>query len=77
MESSVVCSWSRYKYASTKWITKHVQGGIIRQHSIPNLYGKVKTVFIYRKSKYVTASLIKFINMKCDEEELLDNKRLI
>ncbi|MEB2493305.1 LysR substrate-binding domain-containing protein [Peribacillus frigoritolerans] len=58
-------------------ITKHIQDGIIRQHSIPNLYGKVKTVFIYRKGKYVTASLIKFINMKCDEEELLDNKRLI
>jgi LysR family transcriptional regulator, cell division regulator len=58
-------------------ITKHVQDGIIRQHSIPNLYGKVKTVFIYRKDKYVPASLIKFINMICDEEELLDNKRLI
>lgn len=58
-------------------ITKHVQNGIIRQHSIPNLYGKVKTVFIYRKDKYVPASLIKFINMICDEEELLDNKRLI
>ncbi|WP_275729262.1 hypothetical protein [Peribacillus frigoritolerans] len=27
-------------------ITKHVQDGIIRRHSIPNLYGKVKTVFI-------------------------------
>lgn len=57
-------------------ITKHIQDGIIRQHSIPNLYGKVKTVFIYRKGKYVTASLIKFIRKKCDEEEL-DNKRLI
>lgn len=44
MESSVVCSWSRYKYAPQSVITKHVQDGIIRQ---------------------------------CDEEELLDNKRLI
>ncbi|MED3687260.1 LysR family transcriptional regulator [Peribacillus butanolivorans] len=52
-------------------IAKHVQDGILRQHSIPNLYGKVKTVFIYRKDKYVPASLIKFINMLSDEEELL------
>jgi DNA-binding transcriptional LysR family regulator len=55
-------------------IAKHVQDGILRQHSIPNQYGKVKTVFIYRKDKYVPASLIKFINMLSDEEELLDIK---
>lgn len=55
-------------------ITKHVQDGIIRQHSIPNLYGKVKTVFIYRRDKYVPTSLIKFINMLSPEEELLDIK---
>ena len=47
-------------------VAKHVQDGILRQHLIPNLYGKVKTVFIYRKDKYVSASLIKFINMISD-----------
>ncbi|MDQ0197918.1 LysR family transcriptional regulator [Neobacillus ginsengisoli] len=44
-------------------VTKHVQDGILRQHSIPNLYGKVKTVFIYRKDKYVPTSLLKFIDL--------------
>jgi LysR family transcriptional regulator, cell division regulator len=44
-------------------VAKQVQGGILRQHSIPKLYGKVKTVFIYRKDKYVPSSLLKFINM--------------
>ncbi|WP_054860461.1 LysR substrate-binding domain-containing protein [Gracilibacillus sp. JCM 18860] len=47
-------------------VTKHVQDGMLRQHSIPNLYGKVKTVFIYRKDKYVPPSLLKFINMLSD-----------
>ncbi|MCM2534783.1 LysR family transcriptional regulator [Neobacillus pocheonensis] len=47
-------------------VAKHVQDGILRQHSIPNLYGKVKTVFIYRKDKYVPSSLLKFINMLSD-----------
>ncbi|WHY55946.1 LysR family transcriptional regulator [Peribacillus simplex] len=57
-------------------IAKHEHDGL-RQHSIPNLCGKVKTVFIYRKDKYAPASLIKFINMLSDEEELLENKRFI
>lgn len=47
-------------------VEKHVQEGILRQHSIPNLYGKVKTVFIYRKDKYVPSSLLKFIAMISD-----------
>ncbi len=44
-------------------VSKHVQDGILRKHSIPNSYGKVKTVFIYRKDKYVPSSLKKFIDM--------------
>ncbi|MBU7595173.1 LysR family transcriptional regulator [Metabacillus halosaccharovorans] len=47
-------------------VAKHVQDGILRQHLIPNLYGKVKTVFIHRKDKYVPSSLLKFINMLSD-----------
>jgi LysR family transcriptional regulator, cell division regulator len=55
-------------------IAKCIQDGILRQHSIPDLYGKVKTVFIYRKDKYVPTSLVKFINMF---EGTLNNKGLI
>lgn len=47
-------------------VSKHVQEGILRQHTIPNPYGKVKTVFIYRKNKYIPVSLKTFINMISD-----------
>ena len=47
-------------------VAKHVQDGLLRQHFIPNIYGKVKTVFIHRKDKYVPLSLLKFINMLSD-----------
>lgn len=43
-------------------VTKHIQEGTLRQHSIPNEYGIVKTIFIYRKERYVTTPLFKFIN---------------
>lgn len=58
-------------------IDKQVQDGTLRQHSIPNPYGKVKTIFIYRKDKYVPTSLIKFIDMLNDEARLLNRKSLI
>jgi DNA-binding transcriptional LysR family regulator len=44
-------------------VAKHLQEGTLRQHSIPSQYGKVKTIFIYRKDKYVPTSLIKFKDM--------------
>lgn len=44
-------------------IEKHVQEGTLRVHSIPYPYGKVKTVFIYRKDKYMPTSLKKFMDM--------------
>ncbi|MFT4413783.1 LysR substrate-binding domain-containing protein [Fredinandcohnia humi] len=47
-------------------IAKHVQEGTLRQHSLPNPYGKVKTMFIYRKEKYLPTSLLKFIDMVSD-----------
>lgn len=48
-------------------IAKHIQDGTLRLHSIPNPYGKVKTIFVYRKDKYVPASLMKFIDMLSDD----------
>lgn len=44
-------------------ITKHIQSGQLRMHSIPKRFGKVKTIFIYRKDKYKPTSLIQFIDM--------------
>ena len=57
-------------------IAKHIQEGILRQHPIPNVYGKVKTTFIYRKDRYVPASLIKFIDMLENEVELLKKQKV-
>ncbi|AVK84676.1 LysR family transcriptional regulator [Lysinibacillus sp. B2A1] len=42
-------------------VAKQIQEGTLRKHTLPNLYGKVKTVFIYRKDKYVSTTLLKFI----------------
>jgi molybdate transport repressor ModE-like protein len=47
-------------------VAKQIQEGTLRQHSLPNPYGKVKTIFIYRKDKYVPTSLLKFIAMISD-----------
>ncbi|MCI2255300.1 LysR family transcriptional regulator [Domibacillus sp. PGB-M46] len=55
-------------------VSKYVQDGTLRQHPIPDPYGKVKTVFIHRRGKYVPASLKKFINMLSDEKGLLNSK---
>lgn len=55
-------------------VSKYVQDGTLRQHPIPDPYGKVKTVFIHRRDKYVPASLKKFINMLSDEKGLLNSK---
>ncbi|MDR7003042.1 LysR family transcriptional regulator [Neobacillus niacini] len=44
-------------------VAKQIQEGTLRQHTLPNPYGKVKTVFIYRKDKYVPTSLLKFIDL--------------
>lgn len=44
-------------------LTKHLQEGTLTQHSVPHPYSKVKTIFIYRKDKYVPISLLEFINL--------------
>lgn len=51
-------------------VAKQIQDGTLRKYSIPNQYGKVKTVFIYRKDKYIPTSLIKFINVLSHEAGL-------
>jgi DNA-binding transcriptional LysR family regulator len=44
-------------------IAKYIVEGTLKQHSLPNHYGKVKTMFIYRKETYLPTSLVKFIDM--------------
>jgi DNA-binding transcriptional LysR family regulator len=44
-------------------VAKQIQEGTLRQHSLPNPFGKVKTIFIYRKDKYVPSPLLKFLYM--------------
>ena len=51
---------SMLPYSAT---AKYIQEGTLRQHSLPNQYGKVKTMFIHRKEKYLPTSLLKFIDM--------------
>ncbi|QCR31134.1 LysR family transcriptional regulator [Lysinibacillus sp. SGAir0095] len=44
-------------------VTKYVEEGLLIEHLIPEKFGKVKTIFVYRKDKYMSASLNKFTEM--------------
>lgn len=44
-------------------VDKHMKDNQLIQHSISNRFGKVKTIFIYRKDKYMSTSLKTFIEM--------------
>lgn len=44
-------------------VQKQIQEGALRQHLLPKPFGKVKTVFIYRKDKYIPSPLFKFLNI--------------
>lgn len=44
-------------------VEKHVTDDLLIQHSIPNRFGKVKTLFIYRNDKYLSTSLRTFIEI--------------
>ncbi|MCM3653652.1 LysR family transcriptional regulator [Metabacillus litoralis] len=58
-------------------VDKHVKDDLIIQHSIPNQFGKVKTLFIYRKDKYMSTSLREFIEMLSNEMALVNNATLV
>lgn len=53
-------------------VDKHVKEGLLIKHSIPERYGKVNTIFVYRKDKYLSASLEKFIGMVSTENEMMN-----
>ncbi len=44
-------------------VAKYVDEGLLIEHLIPKRFGKVKTIFIYRKDKYISTSLEKFTEM--------------
>ena len=48
-------------------VEKHMKDNLIMKHSIPEKFGKVNTIFIYRENEYVSVSLKKFIEMIGDE----------
>jgi DNA-binding transcriptional LysR family regulator len=58
-------------------VDKHVNNDLLIQHFIPNRFGKVKTLFIYRKDKYMSTSLREFIEMLSNEMSLVNNATLI
>lgn len=48
-------------------VERYVKEGRLIPHSIPNRFGKVKTLFIYRKDQYLSSSLKKFIEMSSNK----------
>lgn len=53
-------------------VDKHIEDDLLIHHSIPNQFGKVNTLFIYRKDKYMSSSLREFIEMLRYERELVN-----
>lgn len=53
-------------------VDKHIEDDLLIHHSIPNQFGKVNTLFIYRKDKYMSSSLREFIEMLRHERELVN-----
>lgn len=52
-------------------VAKYIREGILQQHAIPNPYAKVETLFIYRKDRYVSTSLMKFREMLINKVSML------
>lgn len=52
-------------------VDKHIKENQLIQHSIPNRFGKVETIFIYRKDKYMSTSLKVFMEVLSNEMHLV------
>lgn len=48
-------------------VEKYIQEDNLRHYSVPDPYGNVKTIFIYRRDSYMASSLIKMLKMISDE----------
>ena len=51
-------------------VAKQIQDGTLRQHKISTSYRKVDTLFIYRKDKYLSTPLTKFLDLLNEETGL-------
>ncbi|MBU8915815.1 LysR family transcriptional regulator [Neobacillus sp. 114] len=58
-------------------VDKHMKDNQLIQHPIPNKFGKVKTIFIYRKDKYISTSLRIFIEMLSNDNTTINNSTLV
>ncbi|WP_335872633.1 LysR family transcriptional regulator [Bacillus sp. 2205SS5-2] len=58
-------------------VGKYEKEGHLEQQSIPSQFGNVKTLFIYRKEKYMSPALKEFIDMSCNETLLGNYTRLV
>lgn len=65
---SSVCSGLGMSLLPISAVEKYVQAGTLRCHSIQNSYSDVPTVFIYRKDRFMSRALIKFIDMISNKE---------
>lgn len=65
-----VCSGLGMSLLPVSVVEKYVQAGILRCHFIQNSYANVPTVFIYRKDRFMSKALIKFIDMFSNKENL-------
>lgn len=67
---SSVCSGLGMSLLPMSVVKEHVQAGTLRCHSIQNSYANVPTVFVYRKDRFMSNALIKFIDMLSNKENL-------
>ncbi|MDQ0154710.1 DNA-binding transcriptional LysR family regulator [Robertmurraya andreesenii] len=58
-------------------VEKYVKEAHLLLHSIPSQFGKVHTLFIYRKDKYMSTSLKEFIEMSNNGTLLGNHARLV
>lgn len=65
---SSVCSGLGMSLLPMSVVKKHVQDGTLRCHSIQSSYANVSTVFVYRKDRFMSKALIKFIDMFDNKE---------
>ncbi|MGI2709460.1 MULTISPECIES: LysR family transcriptional regulator [Bacillus cereus group] len=58
-------------------VDKHMKDDQLIQHTIPNRFGKIKTIFVYRKDKYISSSLRVFTEMLSNENTTINNSTLV
>ncbi|MBX4270057.1 LysR family transcriptional regulator [Clostridium estertheticum] len=65
---SCVCSGLGMSLLPISAVEKYAQSGILKCHYIKNIHVNIPTVFVYRKDRFMSKSLIKFIDMFSNNE---------